>query len=146
MKALQDSIEINAPADKIFNWFSNLEQNYKDWHPDHRDARWIGEKSINPGAIFYAEEYLHGEPHKIKFRLQRVEPNKLIEFKNLFSLSLIYPGGSFVFESKGPTTLFTSNLLFKMEYLLSRLAKRQLKALNQHMKEEVINLKKLMEK
>ncbi len=146
MKSLQDSIEINAPADKVFRWFANLELNYKDWHPDHRDARWIGEKSMKPGALFYAEECLHGELHKIKFRLKCVEQNKFIEFKNLFPLSLISPKGSFEFESKGPTTLFTASLSFRMGKLLSKVAKRQVEMLIQHMKEESVNLKALMEK
>ena len=97
------------------------------------------------GAILYAEEKIHGQLHKLKFRLKKIEPNRKIEFQNLFPISLISPKGSFIIEPKGNASLFTATLSFRFGSLLSALAKKRIEVFKKPMKEEGENLKRLLE-
>ncbi len=142
---ITDTVEIRANATKIFNWFLHFAENYRAWHPDHVKAEWIKGKPFELGSVLCAEEYLHGELHKIKFRLTKIEPNRLIAYKNLFPFSLLSPSGFFQFEPSGENTLFTAALTFRMGKLLTKLAKTQTELFLKHVKEEGENLKRLLE-
>jgi len=141
-----DSVEIQAPPSKVFDWFMHLTENYCDWHPDHIKAEWIKGKPFEIGSILYAEEYLHGEKHKIKFKLTEIVENHLIEFRNLFPISLLSPRGSFIIEPKGVNTLFTATLTFRAGKLLTKIAKKQTELFVKHMEEEGKNLRNILEK
>lgn len=146
MKELKDSIEIKAEPEKIFQWLTNMEDNYLDWHEDHVSCvKLTNSHELKVGDIFCYEENLHDELHKLKFKLINLEENKKIEFKTLFPGSLICPKGSFLIEPKGNSCIFTATLFFRLGGLLSKIAKSRVDAIKQHMKEEGENLKKLME-
>ena len=145
MVTLKHSIEIKTTPDKIFEWLKNLDQHYREWHPDH--IRWINITGrLDEGDTSYYEEYLHGKLHKIKFKITKVEENKRIEFKNLFPMSIICPKGSYILEPREESTIFTATLSFRFAWLFSKLAKNRVEAIKTHMKEEGENLKKLLEK
>ncbi len=39
---IEDSVEIEADVEKVWDFFDNLEENYLSWHPkDHVTCRWI---------------------------------------------------------------------------------------------------------
>jgi len=145
MKILSDSIEIKTSPEKAYEWFINIDQNYKEWHPDHVKAIWLTENKMKVGSKLYSEEYIHGELHKIKFKCTNIEPNRKIEFKNLLPMSLICPKGSFIFEPKGDNCIFTATLSFRMGNTLSKIVKTKVEALINHMKEEGENLKRILE-
>ena len=69
MPTLLDSIEVKATPEEVYAWlvrcFTDPEA-YRAWHPDHVDIRWIKGEPMQAGSIVYAEEYLHGELHKLK--------------------------------------------------------------------------------
>jgi len=146
MSVLKDSIEIKTTPEIAYNWFVHLDENYLVWHPDHIKAYWIGEKKAEIGARLYVEELIHGKPHALKFEMTDIELNKKLEFKILFPMSLICPKGSFIFEAKGGNCLFTATLSFRFGNLFEALAKRRVKAMKIHMKEEGENLKRLLQK
>jgi hypothetical protein len=146
MIPLKDSIEIKATPEKVFDWFLHFDKNYLEWHPDHVKANFITKNKMEVGAVLYTEEYLHGELHKLKFRCTKVEPGRSIEFKVLFPMSLICPKGSFLFEPNGNNCIFTAFLYFRMGKIMSKIAKKQVNGLKNHMREEGENLKKLFEK
>ena len=150
MTTLKDSIEIKATPEKVFEW---LLQRFKDkeayqaWHPDHVDVRWIKGEPLQEGSIVYAEEYLHGELHKLKFLITKVVPNKEIEYKPLFPLSIFAPGNTFLIEPKGRNScIFTAISRFRAGPLFKKLAKNRIEATKQHIKEEGENLKRALEK
>ncbi|MFX0113135.1 MAG: SRPBCC family protein [Candidatus Hodarchaeota archaeon] len=64
MTTLTDSIEIKATPKKVFDWFMHFAENYKAWHPEHGECRWLKGKAFEAGSILYSEEYLHGKLHK----------------------------------------------------------------------------------
>jgi hypothetical protein len=144
MQTLEDSIEIKTTPEKIFNWLINLDKHYKEWHPDH--VKCINEtREVKEGSIFYSEEYLHGELHKIKMKITKIEKNRLIEFKNLFPYSIICPKGLFSIKLKHNGCIYTHKLYFRMGSILSKMAKSKVEDMKIHMKEECENLKKLLE-
>ena len=142
---LESSVKIKTTPEKIFRWLESLEEHYAEWHPDH--VKWVNETGgMDEGDTAYYEEYLHGELHKAKARITKVERNRKIEFNHFFPMSLICPEGSFIVESQGDSCIFTATLSFRAGWLFSRFAKNRVEAIKTHMKEEGENLKKLLER
>lgn len=153
MITLKNSIEINASAEKVFDQLvKNLSgsESYKLWHPEHVDLRWIKGEPVREGSILYAEEYLDGNLHKLKYRITRVVPDQLIAFAPLFPLSIIATGNSFRTLSKGENRCVFStegHIRFPL-WLFKRIHKcheGKLVASEKHMKEEGENIKKAVE-
>ena len=150
---LKDTIEVNASAEKVYDWLCQRckdKDSYRAWHPDHVDIRWIKGEPLQEGSIVYAEECLHGDLHKLKFRFIRIVPNRLIEYRILFPLSLIVPANKFIIEPKGENRCtFTATGSIRMpEWLFMKMHKKhglKIEATRQHMKEEGENLKKAVE-
>jgi len=150
MTTLKDSIEIKARPEEVFEWLLQRfidKKAYQAWHPDHVDVRWIKGEPLQEGSIIYAEEYLHGELHKLKFIITKLVPNRVIEYRPLFPLSIFAPGNAFLVEPKGENgCIFTATGSFRAGPLFRKLAKNRIEATKQHMKEEGENLKKALEK
>jgi hypothetical protein len=154
MIKLKDSIEVKASPEKVFQWLTQRmkdKESYQAWHPDHVDIRWIKGEPLQQGSILYAEEYLHGDLHKLKFRITKIVPNRVIEYRPLFPLSILAPGNKFLIEPKGQNScIFTAMGSLRMpRWLFVRLHKKhkhKIEATQQHMKEEGQNLKRALEK
>lgn len=145
---ITDSIEIKATPERVFEWIQSLKgkEEYIRWHPDHVDMRWIKGEPFKEGSIVYAEEYIHGRLHKIKFICTRVIPNRLIEYQLISPLPFFAPKNSFAMEPKGKDScIFTTTASFRAGPLFGKLARKQIEAVKQHMKEEGGNLKKILE-
>lgn len=154
MITLKDSIEVKATPEKVFAWLKQRfkdKESYRAWHPDHVDLRWIKGDPYHVGSIIYAEEYLHGVLHKLKFRITRIVPNRVIKYRALFPLSLVAPGNAFFIEPKGNNscTFIATGSLRLPQWLFEKLQKKhgdKFEATQQHMKEEGVNLKTAVEK
>ena len=150
MITLTDSVEIEATPEQVFDWLVERfkdKESYQAWHPDHVDIRWIKGESLQEGSIVYAEEYLHGELHKLKFVITKVVPNRVMEYRPLFPLSIFAPGNAFLIEPKGENScIFTATGSLRAGPLFEKLGKSRIEATKQHMKEEGENLKKALEK
>jgi hypothetical protein len=150
---LTDSIEIHTSPDKIFNFFTQIvdDESYKAWHPDdHVSFRWIKGEPWQEGSVIYAQEYIHGKLHNLKFVVTKVIPNKLIEYTPLSRLLRIYfPRNTFSIEQKGDTCIFTASGVLRVGKLAKTFAKNQLdrglESVKKHMKEEGHNLKRILE-
>jgi hypothetical protein len=153
MITLKDSIAIEATPEAVFGWLVQRfqdKESYQVWHPDHVDIRWIKGEPLQEGSIVYAEERLHGVLHKLKFRITKVVPNRLIEYRILFPMSLLAPENSFVIEPKGEgRCVFTSQGGLRVpRWLFERMHRRhkgKIEATEQHMREEGENLKRAVE-
>ena len=85
-KTLSHSIEIRTSPEKIFTFFYGLvdDESYRAWHPeDHTALRWLRGKPWEEGSVVYAEEYIHGKLHRLKFKILKVIPNEEIIFAPL---------------------------------------------------------------
>ncbi|MFC2106282.1 SRPBCC family protein [Candidatus Bipolaricaulota bacterium] len=153
MIRLTDAIEINAPVEKVYAQLARYltsKDAYLSWHPEHVDLCWIKGEPMQVGSILVGEEYLHGQLHKLKFRVTKIVPNKLISYRPLFPLSIIATGNTFRFEPKGAdrcTFIADGHIRFP-KWLFLRMHKEhpgKLAASEQHMKEEGENIKNAVE-
>jgi len=146
MKTLRESIEIDVSPEIIWDWLLDLAENYLEWHHSHIKANWETEKASELGSIFYAEEDISGDFLKMRSKLTELIPNSLYRFKTVGGLKIILAGGSFEIEPSKNGSVFTATLDFRMGNLLSKIAKKKVKKISQHMMEEGENLKKILEK
>jgi len=151
---LKDSIEVHTSPERVFKWLIRCLKDggaYRAWHPDHVDIRWIKGKPLQEGSIIYAEEYLHGDLHKLKFRITKIVRNREIQYRSLFPLSLLVPENKFLIEPKGEDNcIFSATGSLRIpRWLFVRMHKKhkyKIEATEQHMKEEGLNLKEALEK
>ncbi len=146
MKTLKESIEIDVSPEVIWEWFLHIAENYLEWHPSHIKANWETETVSEVGSILYAEEDISGEFLKMRSKLINLIPNRLYRFKTVGFLKLILPGGSFEIEPSDTGSIFTATLDFHMGKFLSKIVKKKVQKITQHMIEEGENLKKILEK
>jgi hypothetical protein len=153
MMKFSDSIGVGASAEEVFEWLARCMNDaglYRAWHPEHVDVRWIKGEPLREGSVLYAEEYLHGDLHKLKFHITRVIPNRLIEYRSLFPLSLLSPGNKFAIEPTGENIcVFTASGSLRLpRWLFRKMHKKhkdKIEATERHMREEGENLKKALE-
>ncbi len=150
---LINSIEINTTPEKIFDFFTHLsdDESYRAWHPDdHVSLRWIKGEPWQEGSVVYAEEYIHGKLHKLKFVVKKVVTNRRIEYAptNRF-LRFYFPMNIFAVEQKGDICVFTASGTYRIGRLARTFAREKLErgllSVNKHMKEEGENLKRILE-
>lgn len=150
MITLKDSIEVKATPEKVYAWLLARfkdKKSYQAWHSDHVDIRWIKGEPFQEGSIIYAEEYLHGVLHKLKFRITRIVPNKVIEYRALFPLSMLAPENTFQIEPKGKNScIFIATGSLRIPQWLFERFNNRIEAARRHMREEGENLKKAVEK
>jgi len=150
---LTDSIEIKTTPERIFEFFINLSvgENYRSWHPqDHVCFRWVKGNPWQVGSIVYAEEYVHGELHKLKFVVIKVVHDKRIEYApSNRILRFYFPKNSFVMDKKGDSCVFTASGTYRVGWLANTFARKKLEyglsSIKKHMKEEGENLKCILE-
>ena len=148
MITLKDSIEIKAAPEKVFEWLTNLrdKESYQTWHPDHVECIWVKGEPFQKGSIVYFEEYIHGKLHKVKFICTKRIKDRLIEYRPLFPWYLFMPKCDFIMEPLGEDSCtFTATIKLRVGPLYKKFGKRHLDSINQHMKEEGENLKKILE-
>jgi hypothetical protein len=146
MQKLTDSIEIKTNTENVFQWFINIDKNYKSWHPDHISWDWESWGSFQIGSKAIAKEYIHGKVHSLKSIITNIKKNEMIEYDFLFPTSIIIKRGSFIFSNTNSSCIFTATLTFRFGKFFSKLFKKQMEATIKHMKEEGENLKRLLEK
>ena len=149
MIKIEDSIEIKAAPVEVYEWLVQRfegKEAYQAWHPDHVDVRWIKGQPLQEKSILYAEEYLLGNLHKLMFRITKIVPNKEIEYKPLFPLSILMPKNQFFMEPTGLNScIFTATGSLRAWPLFRKFGGKRLDAIKQHMKEEGENLKRNLE-
>jgi hypothetical protein len=151
---LEDRIKINASANKVFNWLIEHmkdTESYQKWHPEHKVMEWVKGNPMEQGSIAYCEEYLQENLQKLKFKFVKIIPNKLIEYRVLFPLSIIAPCNKFIIEETGKESciLIAFGKINMSEKLFLKSHKEhanKMKQTKRHMKEEGENIKKSLEK
>ena len=149
MIVIKDTVTIDVTPSDAFNWFEHLDENYLSWHPSHVSCRYLTKQTLEAGAILYAEEYLHGKLHKLKFILTNVIPNHEFQYRVLPG---VHGGFRFLENKKGVD--FEAKLQIGwdipfvgtfIDMILNLLFSRYIKDLRQHISEEGANLRTLLE-
>jgi uncharacterized protein YndB with AHSA1/START domain len=147
---LSDSVEINTTPEKIWEFFTNLEKNYKTWHPeDHILFKWTKGKPMESGSRWYGEEIVRGKLFKLKGTIGEVIPNRKIVFNFSFPVSLVAPKFEWLIEPKGSTSVFTARSYLRAGEFYLKFFKKEmnykLDLHNKHVREEGENLKRILE-
>ncbi len=147
---LSDSVEINTTPEKIWEFFTNLEKNYKTWHPeDHISFKWTEGKPMESGSRWYGEEILRGKLFKLKGTIGEVIPNRKIVFNFSFPVSLVAPKFEWLIEPKGSTSIFTARSYLRAGEFYLKFFKKEmnykLDLHDKHVREEGENLKRILE-
>lgn len=148
---LKDSIEIAATPEEIWDFFANLERNYKAWHPeDHVVFKWTKGRPMESGSSWYGEEILGGKLWKGKGTIGEVVPKIKIVFKSSFPTSIVSPGFEWHIEPKGTGSVFTAVSYVRCCEFWRLMARNHvdanIEAGKKHVKEEGENLKRLLER
>ncbi len=148
MIELRDTVLIERPASQVWTWLSDLPRHYREWHPAHRRCWYVRGQRLEPGAVLGIEEELHGQRHRLRLKATEVVPNRLLRYSGWGFR------GAFLLEDEGGWTRFTATLGLGTavpiagrlaDRLLRRFFSTRLAAIQEHMREEGNNLKRLME-
>ncbi len=150
---LTDSIEIKTTPENIFDFLTSIvdDQSYRAWHiDDHVSFRFLKGKNWAEGSVIYAEEFIHGKLHKLKFKITRIVPNKRIEYTPVSPfLRRYFPKNEFIIEQKEESCLFIASGTYRLGWITKTFFKKAIKAalnsVKKHMKEEGENLKRILE-
>ena len=147
---LMHEVDINASPEKIWEFLTNIETNYKAWHPDdHILFQWTKGAAFEKGSTFYAEQNMMGEKVKYKGRITESISGEKITMKFSFPLSLITDKIEMIIEDHGSHSTFKHVTYMKFKFLSRTLFKRQnirlLNDMDAHIKTEGGNMKRIIE-
>lgn len=140
---ISDTVEIEAAAEAVVEWFTHLDRHYRQWHPDHRDCYWLRGDQMAAGSVLYAEEILHGKLHKLRYQITAIDPGRSVQFRLLGLIGLLVPHGMFNIAPTATGCRFTATLYPRAGQLLQWLMPEQVAALVKHQQEEGVNLQRL---
>ena len=119
MLELSHSIKIDVAPEEVTDWFGELPENYRSWHPEHVTAKWLVKTEEGVGTVFYAEQKLDGDRGGYTFTVTEYIPGRLIVYKPAFPRSLNLSRGSFMIEPVEGGCIFTATLRFRFGFLMS---------------------------
>ena len=151
---LQDSIEIKARPEDVFNFLTGIvdDNSYRAWHKhDHVSFKWLKGNPWEKDSILYAEEYIHGKLHKLKFKITEVVKNQCIEYSPTSRfVRKFFPKNEFTIEPKGDSCRFVAKGTYRIgkigKIFFKRSIEKALSSVKKHMREEGENLKAILEK
>ncbi|MGB5748480.1 MAG: SRPBCC family protein [Desulfobacterales bacterium] len=150
---IKDSIEIKTTASKVFNFLTSIvdDDSYRAWHrEDHVSFRWIKGSPWAEGSVLYAEEYIHGKLHKLKFEIIKMVPGRRIEYAPTSRfIRKFFPKNEFIIESREDACIFTASGTYRVGKLgkifFKKAIDKSLSSVRRHMREEGENLKIILE-
>ena len=150
---LKDSIELKTTAEKVFKFLTSIvdDDSYRAWHKeDHVGFRWLKGKPWTEGSVLYAEEYIHGKLHKLKFEIIKIVPEKRIEYTPTSRfVRKFFPKNEFIIEQKGESCIFTASGTYRVgkigKIFFKKAIENSLSSVKKHMREEGENLKSILE-
>ncbi|KYC45029.1 MAG: hypothetical protein APG12_01478 [Candidatus Methanofastidiosum methylothiophilum] len=148
---LKHSIEIKVPPEKIWDFFYNIEQNYRSWHTeDHIMFKWTKGNPLEVGSTFYSEQKMSGEVAKLKGVCTESIPNEKIALKFDFPTSFMCPKIEWIIEPKAKNSIFTAISYYKFGKLFLKFSGDKvdyiLETSNKHMQEEGETIKNILER
>lgn len=150
---LRDSIEIKTTAEKIFNFLTGIvnDESYRAWHQeDHVSFKWLKGNPWTEGSILYAEEFIHGKLHKLKFEIIKIVPDRRIEYAPISRfVRKFFPKNEFIIEPNGECCRFIASGTYRVgkigKIFFNKAIEKGLSSVRKHMKEEGENLKSILE-
>jgi hypothetical protein len=149
---LTESIEIETSPEKLFSYLIGIvdDESFKTLHADNISFRWLEGEPWKEGSIASAEKRLHGKPHRFRFIISKVVPNRHIEYKPTSKLMrMFFPQKEFIIERTAGGCRFVSSATFRIGWIGKKFFKASiddgLSHFKAYLKEEGRNLKKILE-
>jgi hypothetical protein len=145
---LADTVDIAVPPQRVWKWLDDMPRHYRDWHPSHRDCRYVRGDHLLAGAVLCVQEELHGRQHALTLHADVAEPDRELRFRGRGVR------GAFLLEPSASGTRFTAQLDVGtpvpgigglVDVVLRRALAARLRAIQEHMREEGRNPKRLLE-
>ena len=148
---IKSSIEIEIAPEEVWNFFYNIEANYKNWHlKDHNYFHWTKGRPLEIGSKFDSEETVDGHKVRIKGTCVESVKSRKIAFKPSWPVSFMCPKIEWIIEPRGDTTIFTAQTHYKFGKLFLILKKGRAEYMmdiaKKHMDEEGENLRNILVK
>ena len=147
-----ESIEIETSPAKLFSYLIGIvdDAGFKTLNADNISFCWLKGEPWVEGSIAYAEKYLHGKPHKFKFIISKVVPNRYIKYRPTSGLMRrFFPKKEFIIEQTSDGCRFISSATFMIGWIGKTFFKRKiedgLSVFRAYLQEEGKNLKRLLE-
>jgi len=139
-------LEINAPAEKVFQFLCGYDKHYTEVHQDHIE-RVVNIKDADlehPDVSFYFRQKspISGREQKIRGRVTRVEMNRYIGTRFLFPTSLALKDVEEILEPKGEGCVLTTNMHFTF---VANLLEKSVRKVVKHIAQELNEMKDLLE-
>ena len=142
---LEDTVEINTTPDKIWEFWANMNINYKAWHPeDHILFQWTKGRPMEEGSKIYAEEVVGGQLLKGNVTCVNVVPDRKFVLKLPFPRSL-FCKYEYLIEPTRAKTAFTALTHLKYPGFARKRIQAVIEVGKKHVKEEGENLKRSLE-
>jgi hypothetical protein len=149
---LTESIEIETTPENLFSYLIGIvdDESFKSLNTDNISFRWLKGQPWTVGSVAYAEKYLHGKPHRFRFIISKVVPNRHIEYMPTSRLMRVFfPKKEFIIKQKEDICLFVSSATFRTGWIGKTFFKRKiddgLSSFRAYLQEEGKNLKRLLE-
>jgi len=145
VRQIRDTIHVDASPKEVWSWLAGVADHYTDWHPDHVSAEWVEGEPNEIGSILEAVEYIGGRRETLCFVMMDIDAPHLMKYRIRGLHSLLLPGGGFSISTEGDGSAFTATIDFRFGGLIDRFVPRRAEALRAHVREEGMNLKRLVE-
>jgi uncharacterized protein YndB with AHSA1/START domain len=86
---------VPASPQRVWEWFAQMDANYRAWHPAHVVWRTEHGSPVTVGSVVYFHERIGWAPVAMRCRIVEARPAEYLRYKALFPHSLVGAGGSF---------------------------------------------------
>jgi hypothetical protein len=149
---VKESFDIVTTPTNIFSYLTSIvdTESFKTLNADNISFCWINGEPWVEGSIAYAVKYLHGKPHKFKFIVTKVVPNRYIEYRPTSRLMRsFFPKKYFMIEQTTIGCRFISSATFRIGWIGKRFFQRKIDAglssFRIYLQNEGKNLKNILE-
>jgi hypothetical protein len=119
-----ESIEIATAPALLFSYLTSIvdDASFKTLNADNISFRWLKGKPWIKGSIAYAEKFLHGKPHRFRFIVTEILPNRYIEYKPTSRLMrMFFPKKCFTLEHTTGGCRLISSATFRIGWIGKKL-------------------------
>ena len=145
MREIIDAVRVEASPERVWSWLTELADHYTQWHPDHVSAEWLKGRPNDVGSILRVVELLDGRREELSFELAEVDPPLRMGYRILGPHALLLPGGAFTVSPADGGSMFAASIQYRFGAITERVFRRRLTVLGAHMREEGVNLKRMVE-
>jgi hypothetical protein len=93
--SMVETTRVAASPEAVWRFFSELDEHYTDWHPEHLSWRTLRGRPLAKGTIWFADEWVGPLRVSSRFFVEDAEPGRFFAYRLGFPSSIVRAGGSF---------------------------------------------------